>query len=138
MLKRFVIGVLALVLLSACGTPNPAAEVTVTMGDYYYEPTTLTISVGQTIAVTLANEGVLEHDFVVEKIDVSSVSSSGDVGEHHMSDEHSDYDLHLSVAAGGTSVLKFTANQPGTYKIFCSVEGHAEAGMVAELIVVSN
>jgi uncharacterized cupredoxin-like copper-binding protein len=138
MLKQLVIGVLLLVLLSSCGAPTPVNEVAVTMGDFYYDPATLTILVGQTISITLVNTGALEHDFVVEKIDVSSVSSSGDVGGHHMGGSHSDYDLHVSVEAGGTSVLKFTANQPGTYKIFCSVEGHEEAGMVAELIVVSE
>lgn len=138
MSKKFIVGVLTLVLLSACGAPKPASEVTVTMGDFFYEPASLTIPVGQPIAITLVNDGALEHDFVVERIDVTSVSSSGDVGGHHMGGDHSEYDLHVSVEAGGTSVLKFTANQPGAYRIFCSVEGHEDAGMVAELIVVSE
>lgn len=138
MLKKTLVTVMFLFLLSACGTAEPMNEVFVKMGDFYFEPAVLTVPVGQPVTVTLANEGAAEHDFVVEKIDVSSISSGGDVGGHHTTGAHTDYDLHVSVEAGGTSVLTFTANQPGTYQIFCSVPGHKEAGMVAELIVVSQ
>lgn len=138
MLKKILIAVVFLFLLSACGTAEPINEMSVKMGDFYFEPAVLTVPVDQPVTVTLVNEGAAEHDFVVEKIDVSSISSSGDVGGHHTTGAHTDYNLHVSVEPGGTSVLTFTANQPGTYQIFCSVPGHKEAGMVAELIVVSQ
>lgn len=138
MLKKIMIGALTLILLSACGAPKTVNEMSMTMSEFHYAPSAITVMVGQPVSLTLINAGAIEHDFVVERIDVSSVSSGGDAGEHHMKGEHGEYDLHTSVEAGGESVLVFTANQPGTYKIFCSVEGHEEAGMVAELIVVSE
>jgi len=113
-------------------------EISVVMNEFSYQPSTLTVPAGQQVVVTLRNEGQIEHDFVVDGIDVSAVSSEGDIGGHHMGGDHSEFDLHLSVTAGGTGTLRFTPNQPGTYRIFCSVEGHEEAGMVGELTVVSN
>ncbi len=41
-----------------------------------------------------------------------------------------------AVPAGQTTMLSFTApSQPGAYQFWCDVPGHAEAGMVGELIV---
>ncbi len=36
---------------------------------------------------------------------------------------------------GGTSSITFRADKAGTYKIICTIDGHADAGMVGELIV---
>lgn len=50
-------------------------------------------------------------------------------------EESVDADLHVSVAAGQSSTLDFTALEPGEYEYFCSVPGHKEAGMTGLLIV---
>jgi uncharacterized cupredoxin-like copper-binding protein len=137
--KTIIIGMLALVLSACAGKSQPAAQITVTMDDFFYGPSAITIPAGQPVELTIKNDGQIEHDFVVDDIDVSSVSTEGSgVGDHHMSGDHADYDLHVSTSAGGTSILKFTAKEPGTYKIFCSIAGHIEAGMIGELIVVSE
>ena len=137
--KKIMLGMLALLLSACAGSSKPSTEITMTMTEFSYSPSSITVSAGQPVELTLKNDGQIEHDFVVEKIDVSSVSvEGGGVGEHHMSGDHSNYDLHVSTSTGGTSVLKFTAYDSGTYKVFCSVEGHEAAGMVGELVVVSE
>jgi uncharacterized cupredoxin-like copper-binding protein len=129
------ISILALTLaLTGCGTPS--TNVTVHMTDFAYTPNTIVVPVGQPIRLTMENEGAIEHDFVVEQIDVKDVSAADDsMGAHHGHDDMPEYDLHVSTGAGQANVLEFTALKPGTYRIFCSIEGHIEAGMLAELIV---
>jgi len=137
--KRIVFAILIVLLLSSCATAasQPASEFAVEMNDFSFSPAEFTVSAGKPVQVTITNVGNVEHDFVIEKIDVSSVSVEGTgVGAHHTGGEHMEYDLHVSTSVNGTSVLAFTPNEPGTYKIFCSVEGHEVAGMVGELIVV--
>jgi uncharacterized cupredoxin-like copper-binding protein len=139
LLKKILPAVLAMLLSACAGNLQPVAEVSITMNEFTFSPPSITIQAGQPIVITLQNDGEQEHDFVVKTIDVSSVSTDGSgVGGHHMSGDHADYDLHISTMAGRTSVLKFTADKTGTYKIFCSVEGHEVAGMVGELIVVEK
>lgn len=135
MLLKKVLPVLLAVFLSACAGGAAPTKVTVTMTEFGFEPNVIQATAGSPVELTLVNEGAIEHDFVIEVIPVTDVSSSNS-GEHHMStDEHSEYDLHTSTAAGETSTLTFTPTEPGTYKIICSVPGHLDAGMTGELIV---
>jgi uncharacterized cupredoxin-like copper-binding protein len=137
--KKMIVGMLA-VLLSACaGASKPSTEITMELTDFSYTPSSLTIPVGQPVVLTINNTGLVEHDFVVEKIDVIDVVAQDSGSEHHMQGMNSStYDLHVATEAGQTNSLQFTALESGTYKIFCSVEGHIEAGMIGELIVVSE
>jgi uncharacterized cupredoxin-like copper-binding protein len=123
------------ILLFACA-PQAATEITVELTDFTYTPSSITIPAGQPVVLTINNTGLVEHDFVVEKINISDVVVQDDsVGGHHAHGDAPAYDLHVSTGAGQTNVLQFTALEPGTYKIFCSVAGHIEAGMLGELIV---
>jgi len=139
--KKIVLAI-SVLFLSACASSNtiPATEITVDMNEFLFEPAEITIPAGVPIILTLTNSGAQEHDFVVEKIAVENVSAEGDTtGEHHAhGGAEVDYDLHIVTAVGGTSTLSFTATEPGTYKIFCTIQGHEVAGMVGELVVVSQ
>ena len=134
-LKKVLAVLLFAAFLSACAGGSTPTKVTVTMTEFGFEPKTISVTAGSPVELTLVNEGAVEHDFVVEVIAVTDVSSSNS-GEHHMSnEEHSEYDLHTSTAAGETSTLTFTPTEAGTYQIICSVPGHKDAGMTGELIV---
>lgn len=142
MLKRVLLVVFAVLLLSACAASRPskpATEVTVELTDFAYSPAAITVPAGQPVTFTLKNTGNIEHDFVVEKIDARTnmVQDSGSEA-HHAHGQEQNYDLHVSAGMGETSVFQLTVAEPGTYKVFCSVEGHEAAGMVGELIVVDQ
>lgn len=135
LLKKIFVVLFLAVFLSACGGGSSPTKVTITMTEFGFEPNSITASAGFPVELTLVNEGAIEHDFVIEVIPVTDVSSSN-TGEHHMAtEEHSEYDLHTSTSTGETSTLIFTPTEPGTYQIICSVPGHKDAGMTGELIV---
>lgn len=139
-MKRILLLVLSLIVLSACGSPSrPTTDITVEMTDFAYSPSSITVPAGEPVTLTVKNIGNVEHDFVVEKIDATTkvIQDSGS-NAHHAHGEEQNYDLHISAAAGESSVLQLTVSEPGTYKVFCTVEGHEEAGMIGELTVLSQ
>ena len=141
MWTRVGLALVFLVLLAACASQpsQPATELTVEMTDFAYTPSSITVPAGQPVTLTLNNTGNIEHDFVVETIDVkAAVIKDNGSNEHHAHGAEQNYDLHVSARAGETSVVQLTIAEPGTYKIICSVEGHEEAGMIGELIVLDQ
>jgi len=134
--KIFLILVLAVLLVGCAGTSQPSTKITLEATDFAYSSPSITVPTGNPITLTLKNTGQVEHDFVVEKISVTGVeaSDSGPAAHHQMNQP--EYDLHFFAKAGETAVLQFTALEPGTYEIFCSIEGHQEAGMIGELVVI--
>lgn len=142
MLRKLLYALACTVLLAGCagaGSSQAATEITVEAIDFAYNPLAVTIPAGEPVTLLLKNSGQLEHDFVIDKINVIDVHAS-DAGPaaHHQMGHEAQYDLHFYAKAGDTAVLNFTALEPGTYEIFCSIEGHKEAGMIGKLIVAAQ
>ena len=138
--KNVFLGFIFVLLLSACGeTSQLTTEITVEATDFAYSPQSITIPADQPVKLILKNAGNVEHDFVIDKINVTNVvARDSGTAEHHQMGHEPEFDLHFFVRAGEYSTLQFTALEPGTYEIFCSIEGHKEAGMIGELIVDSQ
>ena len=140
MLRKIFLSVVFAVLLTSCGgAAKPATELTLDATDFAYSPLSITVPVDEPVLLTLKNSGNLEHDFVIEKIDVKTdvIKDSGS-DAHHAHGAEANYDLHFSAQVVEASVIQFTVSEPGTYQFFCSVPGHKEAGMVGELIVLAE
>jgi uncharacterized cupredoxin-like copper-binding protein len=138
--KIVTVFALVVLLVGCTSTPTQAAtEIIVEASDFAYKPVSITVPAGEPVTITLNNIGKVEHDFVVEKINVTNVEAS-DTGPaaHHQGGHEADYDLHFFARAGDTATLQFTALEPGTYEVFCSIEGHKEAGMIAKLVVADQ
>lgn len=86
---------------------------TVTMKNYSFTPSQLTAKVGQTVKVTVVNNGDDDHDFIIDELGVDSGS----------------------VAPGGTKLLTFSADTAGTYPIYCGIGSHRDFGMEGTLVV---
>lgn len=82
-----------------------APEIEVISSEFGFDPAELRIEAGRPVNVSLVNEGDLLHDLTLEELDVRIVAGPGDTGR-------------ASITADA-----------GTYRYFCSVPGHAEAGM---------
>ena len=137
--KIFFILALAIFLTGCASTSQAATEITLEATDFAFTPASITVPAGEPVTITLENNGKVEHDFVVDKINVTDVvASNGRPAEHHQMGGMPDYDLHFFAKAGETETLQFTALEPGTYEVFCSIEGHKEAGMIGKLIVAAQ
>ena len=82
---------------------------------YKFSPAKIEVEAGKTISLTLDNTDATEHDWVVEGVDGAKTPT----------------------ASAKRKVTKSFAvpKNPGTYKVVCSIPGHAEAGMTGELVV---
>ena len=101
---------------SASSPPVAAAgTVTIQVGDLWFKPATLQIAARTPVNVTVTNTGRLFHDLVIDTLDFRLGLNPGDS------------------ATGGLRV-----DAPGEYRFYCSVPGHAAAGMRGTLIVVES
>jgi plastocyanin len=98
------------------GEPAPPAaegarDIQVEASSFRFDPSTLEVGAGETVNIALTSTDVL-HDF--------NVDEAG---------------FHLAAEKGETAEGALTVAEPGTYTVYCSVAGHRESGMEAELVV---
>ncbi len=94
---------------------STAQATDVVASDFKFEPRTFTMSAGSA-GFSIRNDGVVEHDFVI--LDAQRQRLAG-----------------TEPLAPGTSGVFETTLPPGTYAITCTLPGHREVGMTAELTV---
>jgi glucose dehydrogenase/plastocyanin len=85
---------------------------TVNAIDINFDPKELTIPANADVEVTVTNQGVLQHDFVIDALNVKTPMLNGDES----------FVVTINASAG-------------TYEYYCSVRGHREAGMSGTLTV---
>ena len=140
MAKKIFLFLSTIFLITACaGGADPKTEITLDLMDFSYSSPSITVTAGQPVLLTLENKGLVEHDFVIEKVDVTTkiIQDSGSE-EHQAHGVEADFDFHVATQVDETSIVQFTILEPGTYTFFCSVEGHKEAGMIGELTVLAE
>ncbi len=107
--------------IEAYADETPQA-ITLTLGDYRFDPDTLEVRAGQPVALTLINkDGITPHTFILKN------AAAG-------------LDIDTGVSAGSTTTIEFTAEIPGTYTFYCSkklpfMKSHRARGMEGTLIV---
>lgn len=97
-------------------------EVTLTLGDYRFDPDTIEVQSSQPVVLTLINkDGITPHNFTLQ-------------------DTASGLNIDIDVSAGSTSMLEFTPQIPGAYTFYCAkklpfLKSHRAHGMEGTLIV---
>lgn len=96
---------------------EPAAtaprEIFVSGSEFKFNPSSISLTAGESVKVVFKNDGKYPHDFAIEGLGVKT----------------------SVIGAGEQAVLEFTAPATGTYATYCSVAGHREAGMEGVLSV---
>jgi probable HAF family extracellular repeat protein len=82
--------------------------------DIYYEPNEITIPAETDVTLILPNDGAAPHNVTIDALGV---------------------DVDIAPGAAEEIIVNAPA---GTYKIYCGVPGHREAGQVAELLVAPS
>ena len=94
------------------GAGGAATTIDVVVGEFAFTPGQVTMDGPGELTVKLHNKGMVEHDLTIEGLRGKAYAKAG--GE-------------------GSATFKVAKN--GTYRIFCSVPGHKEAGMTGTLVV---
>ncbi len=112
-MRRLAVGLLAVALLAACGgggggNAQPAGSVKVTMTEFVFSPSTLSVPSGK-VVFYLVNGGTVAHDMVIK-------DSSGAI-------------------AGRSELVVFTVATlaAGKYRFICDQPGHEADGMFGSL-----
>ena len=92
-----------------------ASQVEVVARDLSYSPADVRVEAGRTVVLSFRNEDPVFHDW--EAGGLANVDAGARPGQ--------------------TQEIRFTIDEPGTYRVTCTVPGHAEAGMVGTLVVES-
>lgn len=101
--------------LDTDATASPApVTVTVEAGDVWFSPTEISIEARQGTVLALTGVGLAAHNLIIDELG-----------------------LQLHVGPGITSEVDVSELPPGTYAFYCSIYGHARAGMVGTLTVES-
>ena len=92
---------------------DEAVTIEVGGGAFYFNPTEITVTEGDTVKIVFTNEGGV-HDFTLDEFDVKSETLQ---------------------TTGATTEVTFVADTAGTYEYYCSIANHREMGMVGTLTV---
>lgn len=107
-----LVGILLGRSLMAPAKPGVVAQ-TIEGSEYRFDPEELRVNVGETVRITFRNVGILEHDWSVPDLDVTTAT----------------------INAGQEATVEFRPQRRGTYEMICTVPGHRELGMRGTLIV---
>lgn len=102
---------------------GPVQQVTIKAGEksddvYYYDSNQIKASPGA-VKLTLTNAGPDRP----HSLTVKNLAGDGDIAKTSRVD------------VGKSAALEFTVTQEGTYKLICTIRGHADRGMVGTLTV---
>lgn len=84
-------------------------EISMTSGNLFFSPKTLTLAKDQPVKITFRNSGT--HTFTVRALGVNAPIS------------------------GSSATVLFTPTQSGTFEYYCAVPGHRSGGMLGSLTV---
>lgn len=128
-------------------------KVTITMRDFSYSPSTITLQSGVPAEITLINRGKVAHEFMIyDRPKSMSMMMGGDSGHEWVEKtnyfhkvnvtvtggrmrRHAGDFMELTVAVGKSATLRFTPTKKGTFEMGCMIQDHYEAGQHGTVIV---
>ena len=146
------VGVLVMSLAGGAAGAAPQ-RITITMRDFGYTPSKVTLQSGVPVEFTIVNNGKLTHEFMLYGMpkDMSSMMG-GEMGHEWV--EKTNYFKRIQVTTGGgkerrkgggllelrvqpgkSATIAFTPVKKGTFEFSCMLADHYEAGQRGVLVV---
>jgi uncharacterized cupredoxin-like copper-binding protein len=107
------------------GAPGEVIKtVIIKESEFKLSPSSVTLSKPGTYTFKAENKGSTQHSLEIEGKGLKSEGSEGGEAE-----------LEQVLNPGQSGVLTVTFQRPGTYEMYCPVDGHEEEGMKGEVVV---
>jgi plastocyanin len=90
-----------------------AVHIEIRASDARFAPSDVTVPAGRFVVVRFVNDDPVFHDWVVEGL----------------------ANVDANARPGQTQEARFRVDEPGSYDVECSVDGHAAGGMVGHFVV---
>ena len=121
----------------ANASPQTVPEVKVSLGNRAGElkffPNHLEFVAGQKYKLRLDNPSPSKHYFTAKDFADASWTQKVEAGKVEVKGA-----IHeLELKPGAAAEWIFVPMKPGTYQLYCSIPGHAEAGMKGEIMIVN-
>lgn len=126
---RAMIGtaIVAFLLLGGGGARAQTA-LTVSMKNYAFTPSTLTLKAGETYRIHFSNDASKGHDFSARDFFAASTIAPGDKAKFAEEGE-------VELEAGQSVDITLTPNRAGTYDVTCTHFLHSMFGMNGKIVV---
>lgn len=114
---------------------DAAEELTLELGEMYFKPTDLTFEAGKAYKLTMINVGEKKHEFAAEDFSRGAAFRKAEDADAEVKVP---FFREIELFPGQSVELLFVAVMPGTYDMFCEIEGHREAGMEGTITVTGE
>jgi len=111
---------------------EPDVVIDVSLKNLRFTPDAVEVAAGQTVQVNVTNMDGTEHDMLVDGLRIQKVGEA--TGGHHVGATADMLVVHVTANDHGS--ITFRTDQKGTYRFYCTLPGHKDAGMVGEMKVV--
>lgn len=116
-------------LLVGAAYAQSATTISVSLTNFKFTPSTITLKSGTTYTLHLANNGGSGHDFAAPEFFKSATIAPADKSKIDSDDGDVDLDSGQSVD------ITVTPTKPGTYKLVCTHFMHQTFGMTGQIVV---
>jgi uncharacterized cupredoxin-like copper-binding protein len=126
------------------GTTDEPRPVNVIMRDYRFDPTPIYFVPGETVRLSVINAGLVEHELVLGDAAVQAAWSEADAAATPpaalatappASVAPETGGLRLVLASGASTVVDYQVPAARALQMICHLPGHAERGMVGEVVL---
>jgi uncharacterized cupredoxin-like copper-binding protein len=132
------------------GTPGTVAAprvLNVILRDYAFDPTPLYLYPGETVVINVVNGGMVEHELVLGDAAVQRAWALADAAATPpapfatappASVAPGTGGIRVLLPSGGSSTVRYDVPADPGLQMLCHLPGHAEAGMVGEVVLIER